>query len=274
MEISGNTNVIAIFGHPVSHSLSPAMHNAAFRKMGLDFCYIALDVHPLDLRVAVEGVRAMNIAGLNITVPHKEAIMPMLDKVDPEASFIGAVNTIVNLNGKLVGYNTDGRGFMRSLQEESIGVEGQKVLIVGAGGAARAVSWYLAESGCDLSIYNRTPEKAELLVNDLAINFRNVRHINVLDELAEADIVINSTSLGLKPGDPLPFDPAELKPGAVVVDLIYQDTPVIREARRKGHKTLNGLGMLLWQGVLSFELWTGQTPPHEHMKDIIFKSLG
>lgn len=273
MEISGNTEVIAIFGHPVSHSLSPALHNAAFRQMGLDFCYIALDVHPSELRAAVEGVRAMNFAGLNVTVPHKEAIMPMLDKVDPEASFIGAVNTIVNRNGKLIGYNTDGRGFMRSLEEESVDVAGKKVFLVGAGGAARAVSWYLAESGSDLSIYNRTAEKAELLVNDLAINFKNVRNAEGFDELGEADIVINSTSLGLKPGDPLPFDPSGLQPGAVVVDLIYQDTPLIQEARRKGYKTLNGLGMLLWQGVLASEIWTGQAPPHEHMKDIIFKPL-
>jgi shikimate dehydrogenase len=274
MEISGSTKVIAIFGHPVSHSLSPLMHNSAFREMGLDYCYIALDVHPSGLRAAVEGVREMNFAGLNITVPHKETVMHMLDQVDPEASFIGAVNTIVNRGGKLIGYNTDGRGFMRSLEEESVDVQGKKVLLVGAGGAARAVSWYLAEAGCDLSVYNRTPEKAELLVGDLAINFRNVQGAGSLKGLGEADIVINSTSLGLRPEDPLPFDPSGLKPGAIVVDLIYQDTPLILQARKSGHQAINGLGMLLWQGVLASELWTGQIPPHEHMKDIIFKSLG
>jgi shikimate dehydrogenase len=273
MEISGATKVIAIFGHPVSHSLSPAMHNSAFRKMGIDYCYIALDVHPSGLRAALEGVREMNFAGLNITVPHKETVMPMLDKVDPEASFIGAVNTIVNRNGKLIGYNTDGRGFMRSLEEESVDVEGKRVLLVGAGGAARAVSWYLAEAGSGLSIYNRTAGKAELLVGDLAINYKNVRSVGSLEGLGEADIVINSTSLGLKVQDPLPFDPSGLKPGAVVVDLIYQDTPLIQQARQAGHKAIGGLGMLLWQGVLASELWTGQIPPHEHMKDIIFKSL-
>jgi len=273
MEISGNTKVVAIFGHPVTHSLSPAMHNAAFRHMELDFCYIALDVHPSDLRAAVEGVRAMGFAGLNITVPHKEAIMPMLDKVDPEASFIGAVNTVVNSNGRLVGYNTDGRGFMRSLEEESVEVKGKRVLLVGAGGAARAVSWYLAESGSDLFIYNRTPEKAAFLVNDLAINFRNVSHAEGLDELGDSDIVINSTSLGLKSDDSMPFDPSGLKAGAVVVDLIYQDTPLIQAARQRGNKTVNGLGMLLWQGVLASELWTGQEPSHKHMKDILFKSI-
>lgn len=273
MEISGTTKVVAILGHPVSHSLSPAMHNSAFSKMGLDYRYIALDVHPSDLRTAIEGVRVMGFAGLNITVPHKEAVMPMLDKVDPEASFIGAVNTIVNSNGKLIGYNTDGRGFMRSLQEESIEVKGKKVFLVGAGGAARAVSWYLAEGGSDLSIYNRTPEKAELLVGDLAINFTNVRQADSQEGLGEADILINSTSLGLNSGDPMPFDPSGLKTGAAVVDLIYQDTRLLQQAGQAGHKTLNGLGMLLWQGVLSSEIWTGQKPPHEHMKDIIFKSL-
>jgi len=274
MEISGTTQVIAILGHPVSHSLSPLMHNSAFRKMGLDYCYIALDVHPSGLRAAIEGIREMGFAGLNITVPHKEAVMPMLDKVDPEAAFIGAVNTIVNRNGKLIGYNTDGRGFIRSLKEESVEVRDKNVLLVGAGGAARAVSWYLAEEGSDLSIYNRTSEKADLLAGDLAINFKNVRRAESLDALVEADIVINSTSLGLNPQDPLPFDPSGLKPGAVVIDLIYQDTPLIQQARQSGHKTIGGLGMLLWQGVLASELWTGLTPPHEHMKDIIFKSLG
>jgi len=274
MDISGTTRVIAIFGHPVSHSLSPAMHNSAFREMGLDYCYIALDVLPSELRAAIEGVRAMDIAGLNITVPHKEAVMPMLDKVDPEASFIGAVNTIVNRSGKLIGYNTDGRGFMRSLEEESVDVAGKRVLLVGAGGAARAISWYLAESGSDLSIYNRTTERAELLVGDLAINFKNVRTAEGLEELGEADIVINSTSLGLKPEDALPFEPSALKQDAIVVDLIYRDTPLILEARKSGHKAINGLGMLLWQGVLASELWTGHAPPHEHMKNIIFKSLG
>jgi shikimate dehydrogenase len=274
MDISGSTKVVAILGHPVSHSLSPAMHNSAFSRMGLDYCYIALDVHPSDLRAAIEGARAMDFAGLNVTVPHKEAVMPMLDKMDPEASFIGAVNTVVNRNGKLIGYNTDGRGFMRSLEEESIEVKGRKVLLVGAGGAARAVSWYLAEGGSDLSIYNRTSEKAGVLVGDLAINFKNVSQSDSLEGIGQADIIINSTSLGLKPEDPLPFDPSGLKPGAAVVDLIYQETPLIRQARQSGHKAINGLGMLLWQGVLASELWTGQEPPHEHMKDIIFKSPG
>ncbi len=275
MEISGTTQVVAIFGHPVEHTLSPAMHNCAFRELGLDFCYIALDVHPSELRTAVEGVRAMGFAGLNLTVPHKEAIMPMLDKVDPEASFIGAVNTVVNSGGKLSGYNTDGRGFMRSLEEEGIEVKGRKVLLVGAGGAARAVSWYLSEEGAELSIYNRTPEKAQTLVNDLAINFeKNVSIAEELDaSLAEADLVINSTSLGLSPEDDLPFEPSRLKSGAAVVDLIYHDTPLLQQAREGGHQALNGLGMLLWQGVLAFELWTGQEPPHEHMREVIFKSL-
>ena len=273
MEISGKTKVVAIFGHPVEHSLSPLMHNAAFMNMELDYCYVALDVHPADLRTAVEGVRAMGFAGLNITVPHKEAIMPMLDKVDPEAAFIGAVNTVVNSNGKFIGYNTDGRGFMRSLAEEDIEVRGKNVLLVGAGGAARAVSWYLAESGSELSIYNRTPEKAAFLVNDLVINFKNVHHAEGLDGLGNADIVINSTSLGLKPEDPMPFEPSELKDGAVVVDLIYQDTLLVQAARQRGLKTVNGLGMLLWQGVLASELWTGQEPPYKHMQDILFKSI-
>lgn len=273
MQITGKTGIVAIFGHPVGHSLSPQMHNAAFNEMGLDCRYVAFDVHPADLREAVAGVRAMGLLGLNITVPHKEAIMPMLDKVDPEASFIGAVNTVVNRNGKLVGYNTDGRGFMRMLEEEGIEVKGKTVLLVGAGGAARAVSWYLAESGADLSIYNRTTEKAEFLVRDLEINFKNVAVAGNLDSIGDADLVINATSLGLKPGDAAPFEVDALRPDAAVVDLIYSETPLVKAARQKGLKAIAGLGMLLWQGVLAFELWTGEEPPHQRMREVLLETF-
>ena len=273
MLIRGDENTIALFGHPVSHSLSPAMHNAAFKEMGLWYRYEAFDVAPDDLRDALYTASASKFAGFNLTVPHKQAVMPMLNSVDPEASFIGAVNTVVNEYGRLVGHNTDGRGFMRSLEEEGIEVAGKKVILVGAGGAARAVSWYLAEAGADLCIYNRSPKRASELVFDLVINFANVSHIADLAALEEADVVVNCTSLGLNPADPLPFDLATLKSEAAVVDLIYTPTPLQEAARKKGHQVVNGLGMLLWQGVLASELWTRQEPPVQVMREALLQAI-
>jgi shikimate dehydrogenase len=273
MKISGTTKVVAILGYPVEHSLSPAMHNAAFELMGLDYCYVAFPVHPQALKEAVLGVRGLGLAGLNVTVPHKESIMPVLDRVESEASFMGAVNTVVNKGGKLIGYNTDGRGFMRSLEEEGLEVEGRNVLLVGAGGAARAVSWYVSERASALSIFNRTPDRAERLVADLSINRRNVTRAETLDALGDMDIIINATSLGLKDEDPLPFDAAVLHEGQTVVDLIYRETEILREASARGCRVLNGLGMLLWQGMLAFELWTGHLPPGGTMRDALVEGM-
>jgi shikimate dehydrogenase len=273
MKISGTTKVVAILGYPVEHSLSPAMHNAAFELMGLDYCYVAFPVHPQALKEAVLGVRGLGLAGLNVTVPHKESIMPVLDRVESEASFMGAVNTVVNKGGKLIGYNTDGRGFMRSLEEEGVEVEGRNVLLVGAGGAARAVSWYVSERASALSIFNRTPDRAERLVADLSINRRNVTRAETLDALGDMDIIINATSLGLKDEDLLPFDAAVLHEGQTVVDLIYRETEILREASARGCRVLNGLGMLLWQGMLAFELWTGHLPPGGTMRDALVEGM-
>jgi shikimate dehydrogenase len=273
MKISGTTKVVAILGYPVEHSLSPAMHNAAFESMGLDYCYVAFPVHPHALKEAVLGSRALGLAGLNVTVPHKEAIMPVLDRVESEASFMGAVNTVVNKGRKLIGHNTDGRGFMRSLEEAGVELEGKRVLLVGAGGAARAVSWYVSERAAALSIFNRTPERAERLVSDLSINRKNVSRVETLDAAGEMDVVINATSLGLREEDPLPFDVAALHEGQTVVDLIYRETKTLREASSRGCRVLNGLGMLLWQGMFAFELWTGQLPPAHVMRDALLDGM-
>ncbi|MEJ2253098.1 MAG: shikimate dehydrogenase [Nitrospirota bacterium] len=265
MTISGKTRVVALIGHPVAHSLSPGMHNAAFERMGLDYCYVAFDVPPALLRDAVAGVRALELEGLNVTVPHKEAVMPFLDTIDSEAAFIGAVNTVVKQGAKLVGHNTDGRGFMRSLGEKGIEPAGKKVLVVGAGGAARAISYYLCVEAASLALFDLDRPKAERLAADL----KDVRGVEVpvperLEEsLPGADMVINATPLGLHPGeDPLPFSPRE---GQVVGDLIYVETPLQREAARLGCEVFNGRGMLLWQGVLASALWTGREPPHDVM---------
>lgn len=273
MKITGKTKVTGIFGYPVEHTLSPAMHNAAFEALGLDYCYIPFTVHPDLLSAGVEAVRALNLRGVNITVPHKEKVMPMLDTIDDEASFIGAVNTIVSSDGRLTGYNTDGRGFMQSLSGSGISVERRNVLIVGAGGAARAIGYYLAQKAKVLYIYGRTPERAERLALDLKRVAQNVSSLRDISPVDRFHVIINATPLGLKEDDPLPFDTVLLHKEQIVCDLIYRDTRLLREASKSGCVTLNGLGMLLWQGVFAFELWTGRKPDVEIMRKALMNAV-
>lgn len=271
MKVTGRTKITGIFGCPVDHSLSPVMHNAAFEAMGLDYCYIPLLVLPDNLAPAVQAIRALNIAGVNVTVPHKEKVMPLLDSIDKEALFIGAVNTIVNSEGRLAGYNTDGRGFMQSLDENGISVQDRNILIVGTGGASRAVSYYLCMKAKNIFLYGRTKMKADRLADDLMKIQNNVSTVDNTFNTGDYDIIINATPLGLKKGDPLPFDTKQLRSEQVVCDLIYKQTPLLREASKKGCITLNGFGMLLWQGVLAFELWTGKKPPVEVMRHALLQ---
>jgi shikimate dehydrogenase len=270
MDIRATTQVVAILGWPVEHSLSPDMHNAAFRAMKADFCYVAFPVHPSALRDALAGVRALGMAGLNVTVPHKEAVMPFLNQITPEASFIGAVNTVVNSGGKLVGHNTDGRGFMQSLEEEGVAVKDKVVHVIGTGGASRAICYYLASECAELRLWGRTPEKAQRLADDLMINHKNIVLVESPEPKEDADVVINATPLGLQDKDADPCDFGALKPRQAAVDLIYRDTPFLNAV---GLKTLNGLGMLLWQGVLANELWTGQRPPVDVMRKALLKGM-
>lgn len=271
MKISARTRVVGLFGYPVEHSLSPAMHNAAFEHLGLDYRYVAFPVRPGLLKDAVRGVVALGLRGVNVTVPHKENVIPFLDRVDAEASFIGAVNTIVNEEGALTGFNTDGRGFMESLAEEGIEAKGKSVLILGAGGACRAVSYYLSEKAASLQIFDIDHDKALKLVNDLSAVRSNVSLRKTLSGLEGTDILVNATPLGLKEADPSPVDAALISERMTVCDLIYKDTPLLRASAGKGCKTLNGLGMLLHQGVLAFEIWTGVRPPVDVMRSAIIK---
>lgn len=268
-----HTKFLGLFGWPVEHSLSPRMHNMAFEEMGLNYCYLAIPVEPEALGDAVRGVRAMGIRGVNVTVPHKEKVMAFLDALDEEARFIGAVNTIVNTNGKLKGYNTDGRGFIKSLEEENIEIDGKNILIIGAGGASRAISYYLCQKAKRLSIFDIDAGKLRALVQDLQKINKNVSALNEIKTLEGVDILINATPLGLKEKDPFPVEISLLKPGMVAGDLIYRETPFQRKAREKGLRTFNGLGMLLWQGVLASELWTGVRPPHETMRKALLEGI-
>ncbi len=273
MNITGKTKITGLFGYPVEHTLSPAMHNAAFEHLGMNYCYLPFLVHPHFIREAVGAVKALNMAGVNITIPHKESVIPLLDSVDEEAMFIGAVNTIVHREGRLTGYNTDGRGFMLSLSENHISVVGKKILVIGAGGASKAISYYLSEKAEKLCLYDIDKIKTEKLVSDLIKVRTNVSALDQLLRLDDFEIIINATPLGLKSADSLPFDVSGLTPNQTVCDLIYRRTHLLEEASLRGCRTLDGLGMLLWQGALAFELWTAVSPPVEVMKNALLKGV-
>jgi shikimate dehydrogenase len=273
MVVSGKTKITGIFGYPIEHTLSPLMHNSAFSELGLDMCYVPFKVSPDDLPDAVQSIRSLNLAGVNVTVPHKENVMPLLDKVDEEAAFIGAVNTITNHEGILTGYNTDGRGFMSSLAEEDVSVDNKNVVIIGTGGAARAISYYLSEKASKLSMFDIDRNKADVLVSDLGKIRNNVFVLDSPDDLGKPDILINATPLGFHTDDPLPFNADIISSEMVVCDLIYRNTPLLIKASEKGAKTVNGSGMLLWQGVLAFELWTGLKPPVETMRHKLLSGI-
>ncbi len=273
MDISGKTKIVGIFGWPIEHTLSPLMHNAAFDALGLDIRYVAFRVSPDNLRDAVIAIKALNLLGVNITVPYKEKVIPLLDKVDDEASFIGAVNTIVNSEKKLTGYNTDGRGFICSFSDIGISFEGNKILIIGAGGAARAIGYYLSEKAEALYLYDIDKPKAERLVHDLSKLRKMVFVLNDLKDIGNPDIIINATPLGWKPDDPLPLRPEIIRKDMVVCDLAYKKTRLLEEAQKRGAKVIDGTGMLLWQGVLAFELWTGIKPPVDLMRKVLLSNI-
>ncbi|MEO5357163.1 MAG: shikimate dehydrogenase [Nitrospirae bacterium YQR-1] len=270
--ITAKTKITGLIGYPVTHSLSPYMHNAAFKHLGLDYCYLCFSVHPDLLAEAVYGVRAMDFAGANVTVPHKEKAMAALDEIDEEARFIGAVNTILNKDGKLSGYNTDGRGFMRSVAEAGISLTGKKVFVAGAGGAAKAITYYIAQEAQSLSIFDIDEPKLTALVKHLKTVNPNVfaegKNYNLIES---HDVIINATPLGLKPDDPAPFDFSLLSSSHIVCDVIYKDTPLIEKAKSLNCLTTNGLGMLFWQAVLAFEIWTNTTAPVEIMRKALLE---
>jgi shikimate dehydrogenase len=274
MNVTGKTKLVGLFGYPVEHTISPQMHNAAFAHLGLDYCYVPFFVHPDRLRDAVEGLKALSLRGVNVTVPHKENVMPFLDEIDKEAAFIGAVNTIRNDDGILTGFNTDGRGFMRSLEAAGIQVNERKVLILGAGGAARAIGYYLCREAEKVFLYDIDSEKACALSQHLDKIRGNAEKIDAETAngraiISSVDIIVNATPMGLKPQDPLPLDATLIRPDQAVCDLICKETPLLKEAIGAGCQTLNGLGMLLWQGVFAFEIWTDIKPPVEIMKEAL-----
>jgi len=273
MDVSGKTKIVGLFGYPVEHTLSPVMHNSAFNSLGLDICYVPFRVSPEELPNAVRAVRALNLVGVNITVPHKEKVIPLLDKVNEEASFIGAVNTIVNNEGILTGHNTDGRGFVSSLKEKGVLIENKEILVIGAGGASRAISYYLCQEASRVTLYDVDKSKAKILASDLNKIRGNVSLPDTPKDFGNPDIIINATPIGLKKDDPLPLTPDLITSDMVVCDLIYKKTKLLQEAEDRGAITIDGSGMLLWQGVLAFELWTGMKPPVGLMRKALLSNI-
>ena len=279
--ISGRTEIYGIFGHPVEHTFSPGMHNAAFASMGLDGCYVPFEVNPDDLGNAVKAIIPLGLRGLNITVPHKVKVIRFLDELTDDARLIGAVNTIEVRDGKLIGHNTDGRGFLRSLKEETaLRPRGKTFMMVGSGGAARAVCFNLALAGAGaILLHDIDRTKAEKLGRDVRSATKS--RVDVLDAAGlrshapDADCIINATPLGLKKNDPLPFSVDLIRRGQLVCDLVYNppDTRLLRTARSRGAKTLRGIGMLLYQGVIAFEIWTGKKAPVSIMKKALSRQI-
>ncbi|WP_108021560.1 shikimate dehydrogenase [Melghirimyces profundicolus] len=269
-----------LLGHPVGHSKSPEMLNAAYRREGLPFVYLAFDVAPGDLESAVTGLRVLGFKGWNVTIPHKVAIMDHLDDIEESARAIGAVNTVISEGGRLIGTNTDGAGYLRSLVSET-GMDpvGQRVVLLGAGGAARAVGYALARAGVErITVANRTESRAEALASHLGrwTKTSGIGLSRVEDAIREASLLIQTTSVGMHPdSSACPVDPGCLHGELLVSDLVYhpRETRLLKEAHRRGARVHGGMGMLVHQGALAFQRWTGQTPPVATMWDALEESL-
>ena len=282
MGISGKTRVCAIIGDPVEHSLSPVMHNAAFKELGLNLVYVAFTVTTRELKDAVLGARSLGLRGLNVTMPHKNAVMAFLDETDSIAQSIGAVNTVLNNNGRLIGYNTDGNGAMIALQENGVYPEEKKMLLLGAGGAAKAIAYQAAQDVEELVILNRTAEKAKKLAEVLRKEFDKKVKGGTLSsevlkqELPTTDILVNATSAGMHPdvdSSPVPSD--LLRSDLCVMDIIYNplDTKLLKDAKAAGAKVVSGIEMLIYQGAVAFEIWTNCPAPVEVMRKAALNEL-
>ncbi len=273
--LSSATKIYLLIGDPAEQSLSPAMHNAAFKALGLNSIYIALRVPKPMLAHVLAGVRAMSIAGLNVTTPHKITVADMLDKLDESAKLVGAVNTIKNLKGKLIGFNTDGEGALRALEQKAGSLSGKKVVLMGAGGAARAIAFSIAKAGAKISIANRTISRARVLASAIEKKFRadvkslELKRSKLAKVVKQADVLINATTVGTYPNVGRTLVTANMMHrGLVVNDIVYNplETRMLREAKRAGAKTVDGLGMLVHQGALAFEIWTRRRAPIKVME--------
>jgi len=282
MGVSLVKKIAGVYGYPIGHTLSPLFQNAAFKELGLNFIYLPFLVKPKDLKKAIEAIKALNMVGVNITVPYKRAVLPYLDELSPEASKIGAVNTIHHYRGKLIGYNTDGEGFINSLKEEgNFEPEGKNVYLLGAGGAAYGIAFSLIKAGIkSLTLTNRTKEKGELLLKHLKkfslqeciLRFIEFNKRNSATLLKEIDLLVNATSVGMNSDDPLLINFEIFSREIFVYDIVYnkdKKTRLIEAAEERKFPYLEGEKMLVYQGAISFEIWTKRKAPIEVMKRAI-----
>lgn len=278
---SVTTKLIILLGNPLGHSLSAPMHNRVFEKLDLDYCYMPVQVTPKDLQTVFAGLMKMNVAGFNVTIPHKIRIINYLDTLDPLAATIGAVNTICINDGKTRGYNTDGEGFIRSLEEEgNISVQGKRIFLLGCGGAARAIAMTLAFRGAEkIFIGNRTLAKAEALATEINAKMGpcamaiEAGSEDRKETIKTCDILVNTTSIGMHPRDKeSPIDSDLLFEHLVVADIVYNPhtTRLLSNAQAKGCKIVHGLGMLIYQGAAGFKLWTGIDPLIQEMTETAY----
>lgn len=285
MTLDGKTKVVGVIGWPVEHSLSPPMHNAAFAHLGLNWVYVPFPVAPERVGEAIAGLRALGLVGLNVTIPHKAAVLPYLDEVSEEARRLGAANTLIHRQGHLRGENTDVDGFLRAVHEVGWSLSGRRVAVLGAGGSARAICLAtLKEQASSLTLVNRTLSRADELVQRLApVKHKLPVAALALDDpaaqaaIAEAEVVVDCTSVGMYPHHQVPpVVPGEwLRPGQLVCDLTYnpRETVLLQAAAQAGAETLDGSGMLVHQGALALELWTGQAAPVEIMRQALREAL-
>jgi len=274
--------VCGVIGDPIEHTLSPTIHNAAFNHLKLDFVFLAFRVKAADLENAVRGMRGLGIYGLNVTMPHKSTVISFLDEVDPTVQFLGSANTILNKDGKLSGFNTDGVGALKALRENGAELSEKKVLLLGAGGAAKALAFALAEEVGELVVLNRAAEKARELAEALGRMFNkkvvggSLSPDAIAKNLRASDILINATSVGMKPNlSQSIVAPQWLKSDLVVMDIIYDpvETKLARDAKAAGAKVISGVEMLIYQGAASFEIWTGRAAPIEVMRRAALNKL-
>jgi shikimate dehydrogenase len=269
VRIDGNTKIFGILGKPVSHSLSPAMHNRAFEELGMNNVYVPFEVD--DVGEALNGFRTLGVHGVSVTVPHKEQVIRHLDEIDRVAAKIGAVNTLVIDGDCIKGLNTDWIGANHAL-EGWMKLDGSRVLILGAGGSARAIGFGLIESGASVVISSRTPERGKGLAADLGCDWRPLSEAGEV----KADALVNATTVGMAPGsDQSPIVPSVLGSFPVVMDIVYApiETRLLKEAASAGCKVINGLEMLLFQGAAQFKIWTGQDAPVEVMRQVLVEKM-
>jgi len=278
LKIDGQTKLYGIVGEPVEHSLSPIIQNAAFEYLKLNCIYVVFHVKQTELKSAINGMRSLKIHGFNVTMPHKTSILPLIDEVEKTAAKIGAVNTIKNFNGRLIGYNTDGVGALKALEKNGVSLSGKKIVVLGAGGAGRAISYALASGVEELVILNRTELKAQRLVEELqveskaAITYGQLNDETLRRTLKDANVIINATSVGMHPYEnETPINKKLLNADVTVFDLVYSPlkTKLLKEAEAQDVKTLNGLHLLVHQGAESFKIWTNFDAP----LDVMWKAL-